>query len=406
MPELENQQQMENGASNGSSYASRNATPNNSYTPLPTDFNQPATTVDQNPVSNNGNIMPQRSSCCSAKPQSPKPAQSQGSCCGKSKATVANGTEPELKLEENSQRVQMNGLPYQSMPSTPQALPWQDFGAMGQGPFMQPFSFQQPQAQPSHYFPGYTSNGHSTPSMNFQHQNSHNIDFTQASMQSLLSSNPQFTYAPPELGTEVHDCNCGDDCQCLGCATHPFNKTTRERVQEMGVLVSLDGEESGTNGYRNSPTSNQTNTNLLDYSFAGLSNPINGFHQNTMHTYSEPAPTPNLNNGYSSPGTYTPGQQLMHPSEYYTLEYPVGLPSSCTDITGSCQCGSDCSCIGCLTHSGHNGLTLDPPTTAAEDPVPNTTEPSGQPAPETGFSRIPVLDDLSVPSLSPQAIEP
>lgn len=50
----------------------------------------------------------------------------------------------------------------------------------------------------------------------------------------------------------------------------------------------------------------------------------------------------------------------MVPSEYYTLEYPVGLPSACVDTTGSCQCGNDCTCVGCLTHSGHNGLPLEP----------------------------------------------
>ena len=391
------------------SYSSENPTPNTSYPPLTTDLNQPATIVARNPVDNNGSNMSQSSSCCSAKPPSPKQSQSQGSCCGKSKAKVANDIELELKLEANSQHDQMNGLSYQPMSSTPQASLWQDFDTIGQGHFMQPFSMQQPQVQPTHYFSEYNSNTHSTPPMSFQHQGPHDVGFTQTPMQSLLPRNSQFPYAPQSaFGNEVHECNCGDDCQCLGCATHPFNKTTRQHVQEMGVLVSLDGEEPRTNGYRKSPFSNQTNTNLLDYSFASLSNPMNNSVQNTMHAYSEPTATPNLNNGYSSPVGYTPEQQLMHPSEYYTLEYPVGLPSSCTDVTGSCQCGNDCSCIGCLTHSGHNGVTLEP----AEEPVSNTTESLGQQQPppaaaaETGFSRIPVLDDLSVPSLSPHAIEP
>lgn len=76
-------------------------------------------------------------------------------------------------------------------------------------------------------------------------------------------------------------------------------------------------------------------------------------------------PSPSLVNDTAlpSPGVY--GQhyeQLMQPAAYYTLEYPVGMPelSPCNNIMGTCQCGVNCSCTGCLTHHGHNGISLEP----------------------------------------------
>ena len=34
-------------------------------------------------------------------------------------------------------------------------------------------------------------------------------------------------------------------------------------------------------------------------------------------------------------------------------DYNVGLVDRC--ISGGCRCGDDCICIGCLTHTGHDG---------------------------------------------------
>lgn len=402
---------MENGTPTSkqlSSHPSQNPTPNSSYTPVSGGLSPSTTLVAQNPVSTNGHAPTQGSSCCSSKPQPPKPTQGQGSCCGKSNSPLGNGQNMASKSERQGQSypAQLNGYAYPSVPSAAQGAPWQGFSTAGNGHFMQPFSINQPQVQPPLYFPEYNTNTHSTPSMGFQQQSSHDIGFTQAPMQPLLASNPQFTYTPqPSFGTETLDCNCGDDCQCLGCATHPFNTTTRQHVQEMGVLVSFDGDDLGTNVYQNSPFPGQASTNLLDYSFAGLGNTIDtGVQQNAIHSYSDATATPNMSNGYSSPVGYSSGPPLMQPSEYYTLEYSVGLPNPCTDMTGSCQCGSDCSCVGCLTHSGHNGVALEPP--APEESASNPIHTSAPEQPDVNLSQIPVLDDLSVPSTSPQAIEP
>lgn len=159
-------------------------------------------------------------------------------------------------------------------------------------------------------------------------------------------------------GTE---CQCGDDCQCLGCAAHPFNNTTRERVQEMGVLM-IDRQETTPNGW------SQTYP-------GGYFTPANNgvpqhAYQPTPYTDQPYAsPHPPVVNGFSRPlaPDAQPGDGLMHPAEYHTLEYPVGI--SCSDVTGSCQCGSDCSCIGCLTHTGHNGVLAKTPFEQLNDHV-------------------------------------
>jgi hypothetical protein len=58
--------------------------------------------------------------------------------------------------------------------------------------------------------------------------------------------------------------------------------------------------------------------------------------------------------------TQNPGEVMMQPNAYLTVEYPVNLLDPCTNMTGTCQCGLNCACVGCLTHHGHNGVALEP----------------------------------------------
>jgi hypothetical protein len=131
-------------------------------------------------------------------------------------------------------------------------------------------------------------------------------------------------------------------------------------------MMTFDGDEHTpetiTNAYQPSPFQDVTPSTPLNFGFM-QQNPSVGStaQQNSFDPYS--GPNPAMSSGYSSPlrASHQLNQQLMHPSEYYTLEYPVGIPSACSDVTGSCQCGNDCSCVGCLTHSGHNGVPLEAP---------------------------------------------
>lgn len=408
IPDLESHQKQDDASNHLFSYPPHNPAPSYSHTPLPSAVSTPNPFMPHNPVSSNGNSTPQSSGCCSGKAQPSMQTQDQGSCCGKPNPPAGNVPQRESR-QGRCRPPQMNGTSYSQLSPAPQFSPWQDVNATEQDHYTQPFPVHQPQTQTSAYFPEYGPNVSSTASMGIQHQDPlHDIGLTQSSIHPLLSTSSNFTYTPPQaFGDSSNNCNCGDDCQCLGCATHPFNNTTRQHVREMGALVSLDGEDPNLevlNGYQPSVLPSQSGTSLADYSFAGIGNPIDtGVQQNAMQRYSEQAANPDLSNGYSSPAGYASGRQLMAPSEYYTLEYSVGLPNSCTDMTGSCQCGSDCSCVGCLTHSGHNGISLEPG--AMEDPAPEPVS-SALEQSDVSLSRIPVLDDLSVPASSPHVIDP
>lgn len=177
----------------------------------------------------------------------------------------------------------------------------------------------------------------------------------------------------------AHNCNCGDGCQCLGCASHPYNDTTRQHIQEMGYIMSMgvgdaNHERSRSQGHTlydeqlspGPPRFPSFPGNSLDFTQP----PGTG----ALHVLPRSVGTPGYEHSPANPGCspYDSGysQMMMQPSAYYTVEYPVGDFNPCIDMTGTCQCGSDCSCVGCLTHSGHNGLPLGPP------PHPNHTNPS------------------------------
>ncbi|OKP06496.1 hypothetical protein PENSUB_6486 [Penicillium subrubescens] len=352
------------------------------------------------------------SSCCSQKPQTPPVAQAAsqatGSCCSGKKPVsnsvadgVANSHGSKPKQPTSWTDMSYMNFPAQQMPS------WQNSMASTQENFIPSYAMQNTRAQ-SFYMNGYTPNVSSTP-----YSNSMNgLGIAPSNMTTFPMDHSQNSaYASTTLsGDTSHDCSCGDDCQCLGCAAHPFNNTTRQHVQEMGVMMTFDGDDSTPEAMANTynPPSFQTNAATTPINFFMQQTPAmdHGIHQNSFESYSDPNST--MPRSYSSPLSAF-NQQLMHPSEYYTIEYPVGIPSACSDVTGSCQCGNDCSCVGCLTHSGHNGVTLDPPITDAS--VANPTEtghsPHGTPTMTAGShtSRIPVLENVSMPCLSPRTLE-
>jgi len=53
------------------------------------------------------------------------------------------------------------------------------------------------------------------------------------------------------------------------------------------------------------------------------------------------------------------GEEAISPTAYFHVDYPIG---GCTEENG-CLCGEGCTCVGCLTHGGHDGVKLAPFTT-------------------------------------------
>ena len=164
----------------------------------------------------------------------------------------------------------------------------------------------------------------------------------------------------------AHNCNCGDTCSCLGCAAHPYNATTRHHVQDLGHIL-----EEGYDGdhLQSRPTSSygalDSMIDIHDMStevapavaeyplLSSLANP-HQIHDPTVNGGTEVSEFVGVNSNLHIEPIYSS-------SSYYTMEFPMDdgdLFIGCTDVSGSCQCGSDCACIGCLTHTGHDGDSL------------------------------------------------
>ncbi len=180
--------------------------------------------------------------------------------------------------------------------------------------------------------------------------------------------------APPAEGVPglalAHNCNCGAACECLGCAAHPFNATTRSHVQSLGAILAHGDHDTMSNNH-SQPNCDITSDpsfaihNMPPFTTSHCNNPnISANHSATGMIPQQPPPTTTAQSVWSpSASNSQEGPQVPFlSSEYYTMEIPVETSSSgfsCTDVSGSCQCGDDCACIGCLTHTGHNGIPLD-----------------------------------------------
>lgn len=167
--------------------------------------------------------------------------------------------------------------------------------------------------------------------------------------------------------TNSQDCQCGSGCDCVFCRVHPYNTATIERVQDLTQIMARDNywslnhstqpQSVPTNGTNIEPVMSQGYPPLAEEPLpsasaasAGvgwLNTPIQG-----------PAPQPTFEEEASADdGDHSDefSPRTMRNRGYFLMEYPVS--SNCTDATGTCRCGSDCRCLGCLTHQGHSGLS-------------------------------------------------
>lgn len=130
--------------------------------------------------------------------------------------------------------------------------------------------------------------------------------------------------APENLDT-VHTCGCGDGCQCIGCAAHPYNDATQDYVRSAWSSMNMEQApgEIYTNGHSNG----------------------NGH------------PVPN-GEAISSPTAHTPSsttsgngeEQSLSASDFFFVNYPFSSEDGCGGDTESCPCGDDCQCLGCTIH--------------------------------------------------------
>ncbi|ESZ91055.1 hypothetical protein SBOR_8549 [Sclerotinia borealis F-4128] len=158
-----------------------------------------------------------------------------------------------------------------------------------------------------------------------------------------IQGQPSISTAPLAFGSNtplsrnletVHTCGCGDGCQCVGCAAHPYNDATRQYVLSAWESMQLEPDlynNGHTNGRVNgngnvAPTSTQTQDVIKE-------NPT-----------SPPPATP------SSTTSGTAEEQSLSASDFFFVNYPFSAEDGCGGDTQSCPCGDDCQCLGCTIH--------------------------------------------------------
>lgn len=182
---------------------------------------------------------------------------------------------------------------------------------------------------------------------------------------------------PKSIGTS-HRCTCGDGCQCVGCAAHPYNEATQNYVRSAwsSMMEDANGVSSNVNGNANG------NVNLLNgnhshshahHSANGNHVSMNGQHNGLHDDHVSPAEQSlGDTNGVTvvaqpegtTTGPQTPSdapsslaeEQTLSASDFFFVTYPFG--DSCAGETASCPCGDDCQCIGCVIHNNPDPTQL------------------------------------------------
>ncbi|KAI1172077.1 hypothetical protein F4777DRAFT_21333 [Nemania sp. FL0916] len=242
------------------------------------------------------------------------------SCCGKSSITIPPVQGHSEK--ENQSRNVMSSIRYGNPIPTNAEMPALDFNNSVDS---RQIMHQTPQ-DPVYTYPSQYGSSFYEPLQYAQWQ-----QMMTSQIQSIPTRNG---YTPPQASidtTEIvpspftaHQCGCGDGCQCLGCAAHPFNAATQEYVLSVmqGEHVASPSISNGENGVHQVGTG--------EMSPAILSSPLAG----------------------SSPASET-GSTGMN--DYLFVAYCPGSPQSC-------PCGDECACVGCMIHGQPAPMTpVTPP---------------------------------------------
>lgn len=152
-------------------------------------------------------------------------------------------------------------------------------------------------------------------------------------------------------------CNCGPGCQCVYCSIHPYNEPTRERVRELASIIATDSDL----GLESRPQS-QYGEQFMD--LAGMYPLMHqGLHsQNGVlaagsETLSHPTSQSDIFLGSMNKLPTSPIVSTSNEgpdNRFQRMEFSAS--PWCHDESGTCMCGDDCDCVGCVTHSGHNGV--------------------------------------------------
>lgn len=139
-----------------------------------------------------------------------------------------------------------------------------------------------------------------------------------------------------------HHCGCGESCQCVGCAAHPYNEATQNYVKSAWntMLNETQKQQSITNGGNHIANERLGESNKTNGETNGsVQAPISG-----GDAAVSPVPP-------QTPSDATSGladEQNLPANDFFFVSYPFS--DGCEGDMGSCPCGDDCQCIGCAIH--------------------------------------------------------
>lgn len=144
-----------------------------------------------------------------------------------------------------------------------------------------------------------------------------------------------------------HQCSCGDSCQCIGCAAHPYNDATQSYVRSAWNAMMQDAQpvqngHAHTNGTHSPPNGTHDVTN-------GHLPQTNGIGATASAGKTEGAISPTAPQTPSDATSGLAEEQALSANDFFFVSYP--FTDGCEGEMSSCQCGDDCQCIGCAIHN-------------------------------------------------------
>lgn len=305
---------------------------------------------------------------------SSKPASKGGSCCGGSKSaktTPPASTESSPKVDakpkaggccssKNPPALQINNLPGPSMTSA---------NGIAMSPFQTPVALG-PQAYPAYmphptlftypaHFGSYMSPlqpeqwKQAIEALHYGHPVPQPPGFEMAAP-IAYSNGHTGTSGGSADGITSHMCTCGEACQCVGCAAHPYNQATQDYVRSAWESMGDDSYSHNNNGVNGANGANGV---------SGTTTPILHNGSGTAHVMMSAPSLEHEDTGdkTESPvagGTPSEGTSGFHEelsaSDFFFVTYPFG-GDSCSGETASCPCGDECQCLGCSIHNNDPG---------------------------------------------------
>ncbi|KAL6897070.1 hypothetical protein GGI43DRAFT_410148 [Trichoderma evansii] len=267
------------------------------------------------------------------------------SCC--SSRAEKSETKPQERMPTPTMVPQANGMMMPQFTNVPIAMP------NGMYPyFTQPAIFAYPPQYGSYMQPLQPDQWRQLmTALSFGQQQptnvQHNIPYSAPAPAPIPAPVPaqfqQSTSSEAESTWTAHHCSCGEGCQCIGCATHPYNTATQNYVRSAWNSMAEDSPKR----HRHSDSVGTPSING-SYEMPTPSNqsPIGG--STPIMTKMEETASPTTAHTPSD-ATSTLGEELtLSANDFFFVSYPFG--DICEGEMANCPCGDGCQCIGCAIH--------------------------------------------------------